>query len=653
MRILIIDDEEIVRRTLQRYIEHRGDTPYLAEHGRAGLELLQKQPIDLIITDVRMPDIDGMEVLHQVRDLYAEIPVIIVTAYADTDMAIQAVNEGAFAFLQKPILPDQLNTRIDEALNDLTRQRQQSARLEGLEKTAAEQRHRLEQEQAFSAAVLRNIPFPVCLIDPQRQIHMTNETFRRDFTQGEILPEDATIDAILHGLDLGPFPADQIFAPTANGEDTSGLTIEITVPSARQGTERTERTERTEKRYYYVTAFAVKHTEEKIHRDLICLFLQDHTLQVKTEQEQQLRDWCLKRAYEFRAETAPLVHSAELLPLMTEQLASCLEHFHPTRVELSYNNQHCASGATPAGGSPYISVPVVVEGETRGHLELFAPTPSNATIQREFVEKLVETIARRFESRELQLHLMQTSQLRALGEMAAGVAHELNQPLSGIRTFAEGILYGMKNNWDVDAAHIQSSLEDIVGQVDRMTTIIDHMRTFSRDSSEEDPCTFRIDEVFENVFKLVHSQLKVHGIEVAIDIEADVPECHGWPQQLEQVILNLITNARQAMDERAGKLQQGLLSDSDWSPQLTMTVRSQKEQDLLVIGVGDTGGGIPEHIVENVFEPFFTSKEVGQGTGLGLSISHSIVQKHGGHIVLDNRPGLGVTFSVCLPIAQG
>ena len=101
MDILIIDDEEIVRRTLQRYIEHRGDTPYLAENGRTGLELLQEQPIDLIITDVRMPDIDGMEVLHQVRDHHAEIPVIIVTAKVLSPEEHSFLRQGATHILQK------------------------------------------------------------------------------------------------------------------------------------------------------------------------------------------------------------------------------------------------------------------------------------------------------------------------------------------------------------------------------------------------------------------------------------------------------------------------------------------------------------------------------------------------------------------------
>ena len=301
MDILIIDDEEIVRRTLQHYVEHRGDTPFLAANGRYGLELLQRHPMP------KSPSLPSLA----------------------TPMAIQAVNEGAFAFLQKTILSDALNTRIDEALADPTQRRQQNAHLAGLEKTAAEQRYRLEQEQAFSAAVLHNIPFPVCLIDSQRRIHMTNEAFHRDFTRGIAPAAGETIDALLHGLDLSALQATRVFSPGDNGDEASGVTTEITTPA--NGDE-------AGKRHYYVTAFAVRYNEQEIHRDLICLFMQDHTLQVELEREQQLRDWCLERAYEFKAETAPLVHSTELLAPITEQLADCLGHFQPTRVELGFDN---------------------------------------------------------------------------------------------------------------------------------------------------------------------------------------------------------------------------------------------------------------------------------------------------------------------------
>jgi signal transduction histidine kinase/CheY-like chemotaxis protein len=640
MNILIIDDEDIVRRTLQRFIEHRGDSALVANGGNAGLEILAAHPVDLVITDVRMPDIDGMEVLHRVRDFNAEIPVIIVTAYADTDIAIQAVNEGAFAFLQKPILPNALDARLNEALSALTQRRQEHARLEGLEKTASEQRQRLEQERAFSTAVLRNIPFPVCLVDSHHVLYMTNAAFRRTFANGIEIELKQTLEEVLTNFDLGPLPLEQLFAPVGTDETSPGITVEIT-PAATAG----------ETRYYYITAFSIHQVDASMQRDLTCLFFQDQTLQVQIEREQQLRDWCTKRAYLFRAETATTIHSPDLLSAMAVQLADCLGHFNQVGIRISSNGQHSTFGEVTAMGIPYLSLPLKVEQEEYGRLDLFSPdAPNSIAIQREFATTLAETAARRLESRAQQLKLLQTSQLHALGEMAAGVAHELNQPLTGIRTFAESILFGMQHGWETTPEEIQSTLADIVGQVDRMTTIINHMRDFSRDNSGEETQPFSVEEVIDNVFKLVETQLKGHDIEIEKNVPSPLPICQGWPQQLEQVLLNLITNARQAMDEYREKQHQGLEVDSAWFALLAIDVSVHTNH--LLIKVADTGGGIPENIVKNIFDPFFTSKEVGQGTGLGLSISHSIVQKHGGDIYVENRPGTGATFCVSLPLGK-
>jgi C4-dicarboxylate-specific signal transduction histidine kinase len=640
MNILIIDDEDIVRRTLQRFIEYRGDSALVANGGLEGLEMLRENRIDLVITDVRMRDIDDMEVLHRVRDFNADIPVIIVTAYADTDMAILAINEGAFAFLQKPISPTTLDASINEAFTALTQRRQEQARLEELEKTTAYQQQHLEQERAFSTAVLRNIPFPVCLVDAQHVLHMTNAAFRDAFTDGEDSKTRQTLDQALANFDLGTLPLKELFAPASTDDAKAGVTIEIS-PQAAGG----------ETHYYYVTTFSIRHIDPSTQHNLTCLFLQDQTLQVRIEREQQLRDWCTKRTYLFRAETAQAIHSPNLLSEMAAQLADGLGHFNEVGIRISSNGQHCIIGEITAMGSPYLSLPLNIEDEVHGHLELFSPqAPDSLTIQREFAAALADIAARRIQSRTQQLKLMQTSQLQALGEMAAGVAHEINQPLSGIRTFTESLLFGMRHGWETKPAEVESTLEDIVSQVDRMTTIINHMRDFSRDSSGEDAQPFFIVEVIDNVFKLVETQLKSHGIAINKNIPALLPICQGWPQQLEQVLLNLITNARQAMDERKDNLRRGLETEPAWAPVLAIDV-SASDDDLL-IEVADNGGGIPENIIKNIFDPFFTSKEVGQGTGLGLSISYSIVQKHGGDIHVENRPGAGATFCVRMPLIE-
>ena len=271
---------------------------------------------------------------------------------------------------------------------------------------------------------------------------------------------------------------------------------------------------------------------------------------------------------------------------------------------------------------------------------------ANARLEREIAEH--QQAERELERQRVQA--MQADRLRALGEMAAGIAHELNQPLNGIRTFAEGMMYGMKEGWEISEDELRETFSDIVTQVDRMTEIINHMRAFSRDSSEEDPVSFYTRTVVEDALKLVGAQLRVHGIQVHIDIPTDLPACKGWPHQIEQVLLNLISNARDAMDEWAASIKLGdTASSPGWRPTLSIKVDCDAGKNRLRIAVSDTGGGISEDAQPRVFDPFFTTKEVGKGTGLGLSISQNIAERHGGALRLESQPGEGATFLILLP----
>ena len=255
------------------------------------------------------------------------------------------------------------------------------------------------------------------------------------------------------------------------------------------------------------------------------------------------------------------------------------------------------------------------------------------------------------EIEQQRIKAVQADRLHALGEMAAGVAHELNQPLSAISTLSEGVLLRGEAGIHVQETQIKQHMEDTLRLVDRMSEIINHMRVFARDTSEVGSLPFRISEAIQNTLKFVQAQLKVHGIAVHVDIADDLPECRGWPNEIEQVLLNLISNARDVMDARGEKMKTGELpSDPGWQPVLGIQVRLGPDGGFLRIEVSDTGGGIPEDTLPRIFDPFFTTKEVGQGTGLGLSIAQGIVEKHGGRFEVDNRPGDGVTFSVALPV---
>jgi C4-dicarboxylate-specific signal transduction histidine kinase len=240
------------------------------------------------------------------------------------------------------------------------------------------------------------------------------------------------------------------------------------------------------------------------------------------------------------------------------------------------------------------------------------------------------------ELRDKQEQLVQAGKLATLGELTTGVAHELNNPLNNIGLFVGNVIDHIELG-EVDPKRIKSDLGKAMEQVRKATEIITHLRTFGRPA----PVAFEwidIDGVVSRSLSLVQEPLRMRAIEVTLERHATDLYVLGNPIQLEQVFINLLTNARDALAEAERERREVLIS-------------SFAEGDAVRITVADTGPGIPDEIAPRVFDPFFTTKEVGGGTGLGLSITYSIVKEHGGQIWVDGRPGEGAVFHVELPRA--
>ena len=239
------------------------------------------------------------------------------------------------------------------------------------------------------------------------------------------------------------------------------------------------------------------------------------------------------------------------------------------------------------------------------------------------------------ELKENTAAMLQTAKLSALGEMAAGVAHELNQPLNGIKIISQGILRDIDKD-RLAPDELPNDLKDINHQVDRMARIIDHMRIYSRTTIDEDVHEIDVNEAVEGVFKLIGQQLTIHNIKVKKELAPDLPMALMDQVKLEQVIMNLLTNARQALEQFRKE-------------NMTIEVKSYlNDNQELVISVRDNGGGIPAEIRDKIFEPFFTTKRPGSGTGLGLGISREILENSGGRIEFEIDEGEGTTFLVIL-----
>ena len=247
-------------------------------------------------------------------------------------------------------------------------------------------------------------------------------------------------------------------------------------------------------------------------------------------------------------------------------------------------------------------------------------------------ETTQEIERREQELRDKQEQLVQAGKLATLGELTTGVAHELNNPLNNIGLYIGNVIDRAKRG-ELKGDLLVSDLEKAMAQVRKATEIISHLRTFGRAAPLAlEPAD--VHEVIRRSLSLVQEQLKQRGIEVVFDLSEDDAVVLSNPIQLEQVFINLLTNARDALEGADVR---------------EIRISSRCDAERVYITFADTGPGIPPEVEARVFDPFFTTKEVGSGTGLGLSITYSIVKEHGGEISVASKPGEGATFRIELP----
>jgi two-component system NtrC family sensor kinase len=228
-------------------------------------------------------------------------------------------------------------------------------------------------------------------------------------------------------------------------------------------------------------------------------------------------------------------------------------------------------------------------------------------------------------------HLAKTEKLRALGEMAAGVAHEINNPLGGILLYSSIILEDLPED-----SPLRDTIQKIIYQTNRCKEIVQSLLDFARTPTDE-MVPLQVNQVINTSLKLVRDQSMFHSIEIESLFAGNIPEVMGDRSKLEEVFLNLFINAADAM-KGGGKL----------------TIKTElNTNNSIRISISDTGKGISEESISHIFEPFFTTKEPGQGTGLGLSIAYGIIEKHNGTIDAVCIQDQGTTFIICLPAYNG
>lgn len=294
------------------------------------------------------------------------------------------------------------------------------------------------------------------------------------------------------------------------------------------------------------------------------------------------------------------------------------------------------------GAVDYITKPIIspeVKARVNAHLQL-------KQMHQEHLSRLEEekqTITEKFKNVDQQLkeftaQIIQTEKMAAIGEITAGVAHELKQPLNVIKIICQSIMKDIeKQRFDIESA--KQDLPELISQMNRMALIIDHMRVFSRRTVGSALEELNINETIDAVFIFLGQQLVNHNVAVVKYYGENLPKIKGDAIRIEQVFMNIITNARQAMMSSGKK---------DMKIEITTSVSDDKKS--VIAQLKDTGPGIPPEIREKIFEAFFTTKEAGEGTGLGLSTAKKIVEEHGGKVEVDSAIGEWTSFRIILPV---
>ncbi|MEW6015668.1 MAG: ATP-binding protein [Candidatus Zixiibacteriota bacterium] len=263
----------------------------------------------------------------------------------------------------------------------------------------------------------------------------------------------------------------------------------------------------------------------------------------------------------------------------------------------------------------------------------------NRTLEEKIIERTTEL-------EEAQAQLIQTEKMAAIGQLAAGVAHELNNPLGGILGYSQFALEKIQTKklsefTPKDQESFSRYLKDIETQSRRCKAIVQNLLKFSRTSQTVEFLETDINQVLEETLTFIDHQLMMNQITLRKYYDRNLPKAQGNPGQLQQVFTNIIINAM-----HASKPGSEILLSTRFLPPLG------EFSGAVEIAVTDHGHGISEENLKKIFEPFFTTKEIGKGTGLGLSVSYGIVKEHGGEIKVKSRVGEGTTFTIIIPLEK-
>jgi PAS domain S-box-containing protein len=619
IKILYIEDDDEQRESLATSLRERGFAVFEAANGEAGLSLLSEKP-DVVLCDLNMPGMGGLEVLRKVQGHDPDVPFVLLTAHPSIPLAVQAIVEGAQRFLIKPVSIEEIEITIHQAL--------EFTRLHRWQREAEEQLLHLVETVPVPYIITRLRDGKILYANKHLAslVDLSPDELKKRFTQ------DFYYDPDMRGVVLSKLRQDgfvkDLEVRVKRADGTPIWTV-FSLASSEIAGEKvvlggfldiTRRKELEEKLRLYHEVF--KHSVDVI----MVVDKEGHILE---------RNPAHERRTGFTDEDLKGKTAYDLLP--SEKAA---EVRHAIETEGSYRGE--MEGTTKEGERVPVLASIFPIHDEHGRLELYVSMGRDITAIKRALNDLAD--ANR-ELRQAQSQLVQSEKMASLGGLVAGIAHEINTPVGAMTSMHDTLVRAVAklkehliSNETVEQDDKLKSLFKIIDDANqvirsgssRVGEIVRRLRSFAR-LDEAELKKVDVHEGLEDTLLLVHHEIK-HNIELVRDY-GTVPPISVYPSRLNQVFLNLLNNARQAIRGKG-----------------TITLKTRVEDKMVSIAIQDDGIGIPSENLSRIFDPGFTTKGVGVGTGLGLSICYQIIQDHRGRIDVESEPGRGTTFTIRIPM---
>ncbi len=655
--ILTIDDEEAIRSSFREHLEDYNYEVIEAENGRKGINSFRQNSPDLILVDLRMPEIDGLEVLKVVNSESPDTPIIVVSGTGVISDAIEALHRGAWDYLLKPVKElDELVHVIENNLEKARLKKENRDYQDHLELMVAQKTAELKKSKEKLDSIIKTVPDIIYRLDTEANITFVSDSvINYGYSPEELIGQN--IFSIIHPKYVNKVK-NQINERRTGSRRTRELEVEILTKNKEYVPFEVKSRDLMFTNTFEVEAEGLY--RDKQNRDDNFLgtqgILRDISQRKAAEKKMRESEKRFRTLAEYAPDMIQIWNETGEIIQVNKLTSNKLEYDEEELLGLNIGNL-CPEihkklnnidiwGNEPGKSSLTFTTEFLTKNKNVIPVEMKVGTV--ILNENKFMMGYGRDITERMENEknrlELEKQLRQAQKMEAIGTLAGGISHDFNNMLTPILGYSDLLKSELKDN-----SFAYKGLLEIQNAASRAADLVKQILTFSR-QKEKKKETFYLYTILKEAVKLLRGSIPPN-VDIKTKIDNNCAPISADPTQIHQVIMNICTNAYQALEGKDGLIEIIQKEEIIENEKINNFIRINKGKYNKIV-FKDNGCGMDAKTQEHIFEPYFTTKEKGKGTGLGLATVHGIIKNHGGYIFCESKVNVGTTFIIYIPVPE-